>query len=148
MAFTTVISESPGGVIASADWNTYVRDNLNWIGSLSGLIMYYNGASAPSCFSEFTTARGLFICGLVSGGTLATAVGTPLTNQQNVTHTHTVSINGYSVAGAPQSGYILIDTGSGNPLGTNDMSGAPTTGSASAGSIGIPYIQLMAVTHQ
>lgn len=147
--FTTVPTRSAGDAVASADWNTYVRDNF---ASLAGLICYYNGASAPSGTTEFTTARGLFICALVSSGTLATAVGTPLTNQQNVSHTHTSAITGFSQSGATSGS-------AGNVLVANSASSLPAvvspatsgagalTGGTSAGSIGIPYLQLLCVQH-
>ncbi len=142
--FTTVPTRNPGDSIASADWNTYVRDNFS---SLAGLIMYYNGA-APSGTTEFTAARGLFICGLVNGGTLATAVGTPLTNQQNVTHTHSVTVTGWShQATSSTAGIVVISTSSPLPAATDEATAAPATGTATAGSIGMPYMQLRVVSH-
>jgi hypothetical protein len=55
----------------------------------SNLVAYVTGASAPSGWSEYTSARGRMIVGLVSGGTDEGTVGTALTDEQDKTHTHT-----------------------------------------------------------
>lgn len=132
MAYLSPPSHNPGDLITASDWNAYIRDNWQ---SLSGLIAYVNSASPLSGWSEFTTARGLFILGLVSGGTLATAVGTPLTNQQNVTHTHTVTL-------VDSSQHVVPSLVGGDPY----LPQGQPTGTASAGSIGIPYIQLLCIS--
>lgn len=144
MAYTTVPTKSPGDTIASADWNTYVRDNLAFLHDsfIAGLIGHYNGSSAPAGWSEFTAARGLFICGLLSGGTLATAVGTPLTNQQNISHTH--QLNGNAVAGGGSNGNPLNGSPAGGQGNIADVNAWTTVGS-SAGSIGMPYLQLLTI---
>lgn len=145
MAWATPPTKIAGNVILSADWNQYIRDN--WA-SIAGAICYYNGSSAPSGWTEYTTARGLFILGLVSGGTLATAVGTPLTNQQNITHTHTVAGTADSASASNTDKRILINSGGaafpGGVTGAADTMLA-ATGAASAGSIGMPYIQLLCI---
>lgn len=145
MAYVTPPSKSAGNVILSADWNQYIK--ANWE-SLSGLICYYNSSSPPSGWTEFTTARGLFVVGLVSGGTLATAVGTPLTNQQNVTHTHSVAGTVDSKSASNTDKRILVnDAGAAFPAGVAGAADTAlaATGTASAGSIGIPYIQLLCI---
>lgn len=68
-----------------------VRVYATYIPVNSGTIAYYNAASCPSGWTEMTTLRGLYTVGRVAAGTLATAVGTALTNQENRTHTHTIA---------------------------------------------------------
>lgn len=65
----------------------------------SGAIFYFN-AACPTGYTEFTDARGRVISGLVSGGTLDTAVGSAFTNQENRTHTHTVAAHGHAFTGS------------------------------------------------
>lgn len=55
----------------------------------SGTMLYFDLAACPTGWTEYTTARGFYIVGLVSGGTKATAVGSALTDLENRTHTHT-----------------------------------------------------------
>ena len=54
----------------------------------SGSILYFDLASCPSGWTEYTAARGAYVVGLTSGGTKATLVGMALTNQENRSHTH------------------------------------------------------------
>jgi len=49
----------------------------------SGAVMSFNLSTCPSGWSEFTSGRGRYIVGLPSGGTLASATGTALTNLEN-----------------------------------------------------------------
>ena len=59
-------------------------------------ISYFNLASCPTGWSELTSARGRYIVGLPSGGTLAGTAGTALSNQENRVvgpHTHTNTIS-------------------------------------------------------
>ena len=59
-----------------------------------GAILFSNTSTCPAGWTEFTSARGASIVGLVSGGTLNTLVGTALTNLENRAvgqHTHTNS---------------------------------------------------------
>lgn len=57
----------------------------------SGTIVHFNATSCPAGWTEFTSGRGAYIVGRVSGGTLNTIVGTALTNQENRDHTHQYS---------------------------------------------------------
>ncbi len=57
----------------------------------SGHIFYSKNGSCPSGWSEYTTARGRYIVGLVAAGTNAATVGTALSNSESRavgTHTH------------------------------------------------------------
>ena len=142
MAYVAPPTHNPGDLITASDWNQYIRDN--W-GSLTNLVAYTSAGSALSGWTEYTAARGLFIVALVSGGVNLGTVGTALTNQQDVTHTHSVPSGGWSTAYFPPpsaNGHLHV-------YGTGDdvYASSPdvTSGTASAGSIGIPYIQMMCI---
>ncbi|GBE19574.1 hypothetical protein BMS3Abin17_00298 [archaeon BMS3Abin17] len=45
--------------------------------------MFFNLASCPSGWSELTSARGRYLVGLNSGGSLAATQGTALTDQED-----------------------------------------------------------------
>jgi hypothetical protein len=56
---------------------------------------YTSGATCPTGYTEVTALRGYYPVGLVSGGTPGTAVGTPLTDQENRPagqHTHAITV--------------------------------------------------------
>lgn len=64
----------------------------------SGAVMFFNLASCPSGWSELTDARGRYLVGLPSGGTLAGTKGTALNNLENRAvgkHSHVVSDPGH-----------------------------------------------------
>ena len=147
MAFTTVITENPGGVIASADWNTYVRDNINWITSLSGLIGY--ATTILSGFTEQTAVRGRLIIGVPSGGTVSGTVGTALTDLQDKTHTHSVPYSGWAKDADGSSGQLIIKDTS-NPTPSQVVAGSAdnTSGATAGSSVGVVYIQYYAINHQ
>lgn len=142
MAYVAPPTHNPGDLITAADWNQYIRDN--W-GSLTNLVAYTSAGSALSGWTEYTAARGYFIVGLVSGGVNLGTVGTALTNQQNISHSHTVSATGWSGNAGGSTGNVIITTGAAVPGGTADATSAPSTGTAAAGSIGMPYIQMMCI---
>jgi len=128
-------------------------------GTPSGAILYFNATACPSGWSEYTTARGLYIVGRVSGGTLATAVGSALTNQENRTHTHsTPQLTLLQGQGSVQAGTLALNNAGGalgfydgasffqssNSVGTIGAStygiSASTTGTATGLA---PYVQLL-----
>lgn len=82
----------------------------------------------PGGYSELTVARGRYLVGVPSGGTILGTVGTPLNNQQDLTHTHTVS----SVTATNLS---LIGAGIGVASINGTSSGAATSSVA-------PYLQI------
>lgn len=49
----------------------------------TGIMLYSKNGVCPAGWVEHTDARGRYIVGLVSGGTLSATVGTPLTNSEN-----------------------------------------------------------------
>lgn len=53
------------------------------VGVPSGAVMYFDLPACPTGWSELTAARGRYIVGLPSGGTLNATVGTALTNSEN-----------------------------------------------------------------
>ena len=70
----------------------------SWGDAPSGSVSFFNLSSCPTGWSEYTAARGRYIVGLPSGGTLAGTVGTALSNLQNRAvgqHTHTVTDPGH-----------------------------------------------------
>jgi hypothetical protein len=78
-------------------------------GTPSGVILYMN-AACPAGWGEFTAARGNYIVGLPSGGTINTQVGTALTNLENrpvgqhnhtqVGHTHNPTLTTFTNVGS------------------------------------------------
>ena len=64
----------------------------------SGAVMFFDLASCPTDWTEVTDARGRYLVGLPSGGSLNATVGTALTDQENRAtgnHTHGVTDPGH-----------------------------------------------------
>jgi hypothetical protein len=119
----------------------------------TGAVMFFNLAACPSGWAELTAARGRYVVGKPSGGTLAGTAGTALTNQENRAvgqHTHTVTDPGHD---HEYDKATVVTTGTGGPSGavvsiaaagteaamtdlTVDNTGAVTGTNA-------PYIQLL-----
>lgn len=135
----------------------------------SGLVAFSTSGSCPSGWSEYTTARGRYIVGLVSGGTNQGTAGTALSNTENRAvgqhthtqdaHSHTATDSGHThsygtlasggagsdyPAGATAGSFQSQTTGS----GTANISVANTTATnQNAGSVAgtnAPYVQLIA----
>jgi len=105
----------------------------NTSGVPSGAVMFFNLASCPDDWSEFTSGRGLYLVGLPSGGTLAGTAGTALTDQEN----RAVGQHGGHVTGQQYSEI------SGN---NNDIRGITSGSPSNEGSVAgtnAPYIQLL-----
>jgi hypothetical protein len=121
----------------------------------AGAVMFFNLPSCPQGWSELTTARGRYVVGLPSGGTLGAQLGTPLTNLENRPvgqHTHTISDPGHTHS---------INTGNDNTVNNNCVQtganscnqGPRNTNSAGTGisiqntgttaGTNAPYIQLL-----
>lgn len=88
-----------------SDWPT--------VGIPSGAVMAFDLSACPSGWSEFTVARGRYIVGLPSGGTLDSTVGAALTNSENrypmLQHTDQLPPNGdWTLAGGQVYGYRAI----------------------------------------
>lgn len=105
------------------------------------LVAFYNGTACPAGWAELTEARGRYIVGRNSGGTLLAQVGTALTDQENrATGSHTHRIEHRHTSGSAGLHVISPVTGSTPSLldwETNTPSGAVTGTNA-------PYLQLTA----
>jgi hypothetical protein len=73
-----------------------------------GAVMFFNRGSCPSGWREVTSARGRYLVGLPSGGTLAGTAGTALTNLENRAtgrHSHGLADPGHSHSYTTNWGY-------------------------------------------
>lgn len=139
-------------------------------GTPSGAILYRNASTATGCWpgwTEMTAARGYYIVGLQSGGTVATATGTPLTNLENRpvgqhthiqdshnhtqnSHTHVMLFQGIAT---PAGGTFptAIDAGGGTYTGqattaTNQATTATNQNTGSVAGTNAPYLELLVCT--
>ena len=118
-------------------------------------IIFYNGTSCPQGFSELTAARGRYIVGLPSGGTLNATVGTALSDSENRAvgeHNHDITDPGHFHA---QNGLTMLKTGSSDvnvggtttrSLGGNTASkvtGITINNNGSVAGTNAPYIQYL-----
>jgi hypothetical protein len=118
----------------------------------AGAVSFFNLAACPTGWSELTAARGRYLVGLPSGGTLLQGVGTALTGGENRPvgqHTHGVLDPGHNHTFSSARGTGFTTTGSqpGSPEGTNSTNRS-TTGISlqNAGSVAgtnAPYLQLL-----
>jgi len=108
----TMVLDGSGGVGIGTQAPGYKLDvqggDINASGKLreggnslipAGAVMYFNLAACPAGWTELTAARGRYVVGLPSSGTLAGTVGTALTNTENRPaggHTHTINDPGHS----------------------------------------------------
>jgi hypothetical protein len=132
-------SITTGGTITVTDERQFTTASI--LGVPVNTIMYITGGSAPSGWSEYTSARGRMIVGLPSGGTDEGTVGTALTDQQDKTHTHSFS----ATSGAPSATSNVMAPASNtipSTTHTHDVSG--TTGTAALSDF-LSYIQLLAI---
>lgn len=110
-------TQTTGHLVTAAEYNAII----NAVNSFQNQIAYFNASACPTGWAEFTDARGRYIVGLTSSGTLDTGVGTALTNQENRDHTH--SVPGLSVPGLSIPG-LSISSGGGH---THTYSGTSST---------------------
>ena len=109
----------------------------------SGTVMLFKLSSCPAGWTELTEARGRYLVGLPSGGTLSGTVGTALANIENRPvgqHNHTAAQANY-VSGTPSGSTPY------GPLYTPTYGFTTTSISISnAGAVpgtNAPYIQLL-----
>jgi hypothetical protein len=134
MAFTTVITHATGDVFPAADWNTYIRDNINYLGALGDLSGQATLLNGTVSYSAPAGTNFLEVEGIGGGGGGAGAGGSAgLTDvgggggggtwttklvSANI-GTHTVAIGAGGAAGAAGGG----TSGSGGQTSFNDSVG-------------------------
>jgi hypothetical protein len=135
--------ESTSGGIKFPDGTT--QNTALGGGVPAGAILFFAAASCPTGWSEYTAARGRFIVALNTGGTVAAAVGTALSDLENRSvgaHTHDRPASGdYYGINRNVAQYIFQGQGDQTP-GTY----IPTTGGVTGGAVAgtnAPYIQLL-----
>ena len=119
-------------------------------GAPAGQLNFFNLASCPSGWSELTPARGRYLVGLPSGGTLAGITGTALSNGENRSvgqHNHSISDPGHSHSGRTgDSTPRTIASGgnhtSGLPTGSSNT-GITINNSGTTAGTNAPYIQFL-----
>jgi len=120
----------------------------------TGAVMAFNLASCPSGWTELTSARGRYIVGLPSGGTLAGTAGTALSNQENrpvgqhnhgITdpqHQHTVNAQATGATGGTEKPFR--QSGTLNIAVTNFAATEITVNNeGSVAGTNAPYLQLL-----
>ncbi len=118
----------------------------------AGFVGFFNLSSCPTGWSELTAAKGRYLVGLPSGGTLAGTKGTALSNLEDRPvgqHNHTVNDPGHShtVPGMNglNSGYVF--TTSPSYWGTSATGSAVTSitinNSGTVPGTNAPYLQLL-----
>ena len=123
----------------------------SWDDIPAGAVISFNLSSCPAGWSELTSARGRYIVGLPSGGTLAGTAGTALSNQENRAtgqHSHTVDDPGHSHGNATAiigpgdfgagGGYIYLYNSGG--AGYSDIT---LENSGDVAGTNAPYVQLL-----
>lgn len=105
------------------------------------LIAFYTSATVPSGWAEYTAARGRYIVGVPSGGTIAGTIGSAMTDLQDLTHTHTGPSHTHTIN--TSNGTIGGDAGFSTASATG-TGGTATTGTAATSTIA-PHIQLFSL---
>ncbi len=120
-----------------------------------GGILYFATSTCPTGWSEVTAARGRYVVGLPSGGSVSSTAGTALSNSENRAvgqHTHTASDSGHShdigVKYGVGNGYEIVqgvDPGGGAGLRSTQSATTGITVNASGTTAGTnaPYIQFL-----
>lgn len=115
----------------------------------SNAVIFYNGAACPSGWTELTSARGRYLVGLPSGGTLAGTAGTALSDLENRptgqhNHTATTSITYYTQS-AGGSHTAFSEAGFYDSTASGSIASATTTVNNSSGVAGTnaPFLQLL-----
>jgi hypothetical protein len=126
----------------------------------AGAVMFFNLAACPTGWTELTTARGRYIVGRPSAGTLGATVGTALTDLENrptgrhshpITdpgHTHLTSVlngttanaTGFAFLRATSTGFTLDWTSDSSTTGITVNNSTGTSGVAGTNA---PYLQLL-----
>jgi hypothetical protein len=119
----------------------------------SGAVMFFNLPSCPSGWSELTAARGRYLVGKPSGGTLAGTQGTALTDLENRAvgqHNHSITDPGHSHELASHgnmncgSGCSHLWVYAGGYYTQSSTTGITIDNEGSVSGTNAPYIQLCA----
>ncbi len=126
------------------------------VGVPSGAVMHFNLAACPTGWTGLTAARGRYLVGLPSAGTLAGTAGTALTNLENRPvgqHAHTITDPGHAhsltIFASDQNYITKVRTYDGGPTPLPNFSTATATTSVTVDSTGTvagtnaPYIQFL-----
>jgi hypothetical protein len=165
----SIIAGAVGALFSAVLLGPLVRSvDASYVPVPSGTIAHFNSATCPAGWAEFTAGRGFYILNRVASGTLATGVGTALTNQENRPvgqhnhgltmdpHTHPFTPqNSMAGAGAVSGSAASIKADQATTSGANLATGpsATTSATTSTGTIAnsgsvagtnAPYIQLLA----
>ena len=158
----TIDGSASYSLVAIWKFVTVVSDGSNWLVTAtnandlpSGIIAHFNSSSCPAGWTEFTSARGRYIVGLPSGGTLAASIGTALSDQENRAtgqHNHGITDPGHTHTMAnlwfnQNSGYNLANGGAyaniGSPSTSSNTTGISINNAGSVAGTNAPYIQLL-----
>ncbi len=122
-----------------------IQTQLSDKGVPAGAVMTFDLAVCPSGWSELTTARGRYLVGKPSGGTLAGTTGTILTNLENRAvgqHNHGASSGNQSANHTHSHNHASVtsggDSGHGHTLASGDLisGGGSNTGLAYGNKVG------------
>ena len=143
--------------MASANVSQFTNDSGYLTSSSAipaGMVGFFNLAACPSGWSELTAARGRYLVGLPSGGTLTGTAGTALSDLENRAsgqHTHSVTDPGHTHGGTANAGSSKADNDA--PMldtinNFNRSTSSATTGisianSGSVAGTNAPYVQLL-----
>jgi hypothetical protein len=123
-------------------------------------VAFFVLAACPTGWTEYTAARGLYIVGLPSGGTLEgkPASQTALTDKENRAtgqHTHTVTdpghVHAYQQAGGSSGSKFIaedIDFSNGTTNTASSTTGVTVNNAGTVAGTNAPYVQLLACRKQ
>jgi len=150
---TVQIWRNSGGTQVASMPDTGVMNAYTGV-AVSGAVMFFNLASCPSGWSELTAARGRYVVGRPSGGTLAGTQGTQLSNLESRAvgqHLHPINDSGHTHSMEAVADYArccfyngssIYDTLDGGSTGSSYTGITQTQNTGSSGT-NAPYIQLL-----
>lgn len=133
--------------------STYVTDTAGLVPT--GSVVFTTTGACATGWTEYTTARGRYIVGLVSAGTNGATVGTSLSNSEDRAvgqHTHIQDAHTHGQTRSTSGGGATTDFSVENTRNTTYAASASTTqstvatnqNSGSVAGTNAPYVQLMA----